>query len=71
MPIFDFKCEKCDHQYEKMIRLTTDKPKCPECGNEKDQMKKIGFRGFVRIDSNDYPKNNEQLSRYLGNGQYM
>lgn len=71
MPIFDFKCEKCDHVYEKMIRLTTDKPECPECGDVKHQDKRAGFNGFVRIENPDAPKNDMQLSKYLGNGQYL
>jgi putative FmdB family regulatory protein len=71
MPIFDFKCEKCDHKYEQMIYRTDQTPKCPECEAEDDQTKHISFDGFIRTQNPDAPKNDYELSRYLGNGKYM
>ena len=34
MPIYDYKCSKCDHQFE-VIQKFSDDPlkKCPECNN--------------------------------------
>ncbi len=35
MPIYEYRCRKCGHQFEK-IRKFSDPPlkKCPECGGE-------------------------------------
>ncbi len=32
MPIYDFRCGKCDCQFESLIRGTAS-PACPECGS--------------------------------------
>ncbi len=33
MPIFEFKCNDCDHNFEELIR-TDASARCPECGSE-------------------------------------
>jgi putative FmdB family regulatory protein len=30
MPIYLYKCLKCDHEFEKLVRLN-DTPECPSC----------------------------------------
>lgn len=47
MPIFDFSCDACGHQFEKLVLRTSDpSPACPEC--EHTEVKKLvsapGFR---------------------------
>ncbi|MGC2710902.1 MAG: zinc ribbon domain-containing protein, partial [Candidatus Sulfotelmatobacter sp.] len=39
MPLYEYKCEKCGHQFEK-IQKFSDKmvKKCPECGGRVEQM---------------------------------
>ncbi len=32
MPIFEYACKACNHQFEMLVRNTTV-PKCPECDN--------------------------------------
>lgn len=32
MPIFDFLCTECGHQFEKLVPGGTAKLECPECG---------------------------------------
>ena len=36
MPTYDYKCDACDHQFEK-FQMMSDKVlrKCPECGKQK------------------------------------
>jgi putative FmdB family regulatory protein len=31
MPIFEFKCQKCSREFEKLVRVSTDVPVCPDC----------------------------------------
>ena len=36
MPIFEYKCDKCGHEFEALIMTTRDKPKtCPKCNHTK------------------------------------
>lgn len=32
MPIYEYRCETCGHQFEKMVRMNDDAPPCPSCG---------------------------------------
>lgn len=35
MPIYEYRCNQCGHQFEKLIQNQNDLPdKCPECGAE-------------------------------------
>ena len=41
MPFFDYKCSKCGHVYEALIRsVARDKPKCPKCAEEGESQAK-------------------------------
>ena len=31
MPLFEYACKRCGHQFETLVR-GSDRPKCPECG---------------------------------------
>jgi len=35
MPIFEFKCNKCNHEFESILFRSDDMAKCPECGSKK------------------------------------
>lgn len=32
MPIYEYRCEACDHRFEALIR-NADAPECPSCGS--------------------------------------
>ena len=32
MPIYEYRCEPCDHSFETLVRGQNDVPRCPECG---------------------------------------
>lgn len=32
MPIYEYRCESCDHPFETLVRSPSDVPKCPRCG---------------------------------------
>ncbi|MBA3030552.1 MAG: zinc ribbon domain-containing protein [Desulfobacteraceae bacterium] len=47
MPIFEFVCEKCNHQFESLMMASDRKnPVCPECSHKK--VKKLMSAGSVR-----------------------
>lgn len=33
MPIYEYRCEPCDHAFETLIRGRHDLARCPKCGN--------------------------------------
>jgi putative FmdB family regulatory protein len=33
MPIYEYRCEPCDHAFEALVRSQHDVPHCPKCGN--------------------------------------
>lgn len=33
MPIYEYRCEPCDHTFETLIRSAGDVARCPRCGN--------------------------------------
>jgi putative FmdB family regulatory protein len=33
MPLYEFRCEPCDHTFETLIRVAGDQARCPRCGN--------------------------------------
>ena len=34
MPIFEYQCTKCNHQFEELVFNRNDTPLCPSCGAE-------------------------------------
>jgi len=33
MPVYEYRCRKCGHRFEKLVRLTSSgKVRCPQCG---------------------------------------
>ncbi len=31
MPMYEFRCEPCDHAFETLVRTSSDVPHCPRC----------------------------------------
>lgn len=31
MPIYEYRCESCGHQFEKMVKIGAEIPPCPSC----------------------------------------
>lgn len=31
MPMYEFRCEPCDHAFETLVRSSGDVPRCPKC----------------------------------------
>lgn len=31
MPLYEYACKQCQHQFEVLVRTATDRPECPSC----------------------------------------
>lgn len=31
MPLFEYACRTCDHEFEALVRASSDTPECPSC----------------------------------------
>jgi len=46
MPIYEYRCEACSHQFERLVRATSSKAQCPKCEGMK-LSKLISLGGFI------------------------
>ena len=46
MPIYEYTCSACGHQFEKLVRVRAPAPPCPECASE-DVNKNVSASGFI------------------------
>ena len=37
MPIYEYKCNKCSHEYEALVMGSADAVECPKCGSKKKE----------------------------------
>ena len=44
MPIYEYACRSCDHEFERIVRAGAPNPPCPECDAQVD--KKISLSSF-------------------------
>ena len=48
MPIYEYRCEACGHEFETLLKSAADAPvKCPECGKAKLKKKMSAFAAKV------------------------
>jgi putative FmdB family regulatory protein len=47
MPIFDFKCNDCEKEFEKLVRQADIPPECPLCGSKDTEKKQVQHANFV------------------------
>jgi putative FmdB family regulatory protein len=38
MPIFEYRCTKCEHEFEDIVRSSDPPPVCPNCGAETEKL---------------------------------
>jgi putative FmdB family regulatory protein len=43
MPLYDYECRKCGHEFEALIRPGSGTPKCTSCGSEELERLLSGF----------------------------
>jgi putative FmdB family regulatory protein len=53
MPIFEYACHACGHEFETLVRAT-DKPSCATCGSEALE-KKLSLFSAHKVDSQAAP----------------
>ena len=46
MPIYEYRCGECSHQFEKLVRAQGTEAKCPECGSGQ-VTKLVSSGGFI------------------------
>ncbi len=37
MPVFEYRCKKCDEKFEQLVFSSGEKVECPKCGNTDNQ----------------------------------
>ncbi len=35
MPIYEYRCEACEHEFEELVRGSDDEVRCPACGADR------------------------------------
>ncbi len=43
MPIYEYLCGRCDHEFEKLVLKTSDEISCPKCKSKKVSRKMSAF----------------------------
>ncbi len=46
MPIYEYRCERCQHVFEQMVRMSDPNPPCPEC-TAQEVRKLVSASSFV------------------------
>lgn len=46
MPIYEYACDSCGHQFEKLVRIGAEAPPCPECEGA-EVRKRVSASGFI------------------------
>lgn len=54
MPIYEYRCEPCDHTFETLIRSMGDAARCPKCGTL-EVSKQFSVPAAVRSGSGSLP----------------
>lgn len=34
MPLYEYRCEECGYQFERLMKMDSKNPDCPECNSE-------------------------------------
>lgn len=55
MPIYEYTCRKCGHDFEALVPRPTAKAPCPECGSKKVTKRMSAPGGFSMSAGADAP----------------
>jgi putative FmdB family regulatory protein len=64
MPIYEYRCEDCGTQFEKLVRRSTDAPEieCPSCGQKHLKQELSTFAAHAGVPSGPGSKSPEMPS---------
>lgn len=48
MPIYEYKCEKCQAEFEQLVKSSAEKAHCEKCGSKKVEKMLSGFSARVK-----------------------
>ena len=51
MPIFEYKCEKCQQEFEMLVKTSSEQVNCEKCGSKKVEKLLSGFSASVKMTS--------------------
>lgn len=46
MPIYEYQCPSCGHQFEQMVKMDAPTPACPQCAGA-EVKKRVSASGFI------------------------
>jgi putative FmdB family regulatory protein len=49
MPIYEYRCEPCDHAFEALVRSASDVPRCPKCGATEPLAKQFSVPASAQV----------------------
>lgn len=44
MPLYEYKCPSCGHEWEDLRRMSDENPKCPKCGEPSEKQVSSGHK---------------------------
>jgi putative FmdB family regulatory protein len=47
MPIFEYRCQDCGHQFERLVRRADDAVDCPTCGTARPGQLEVQYSTFA------------------------
>jgi putative FmdB family regulatory protein len=66
MPIYEFICSKCEHEFEALVPRPGAKAPCPECGGKRVKQKISAPGGFSVSGSSGSCAAGKQMSEQCG-----
>jgi len=54
MPVYEFRCTRCEHKYEELVLRIGGKAPCPKCGSEEVAKLMSVFSARMKSDSGSY-----------------
>jgi putative FmdB family regulatory protein len=51
MPIYEYKCKECKHEFEEILSIDSRNPECPKCKSETERLMSH-FCGIVKGSEN-------------------
>lgn len=70
MPVYDYKCKECGHEFESIQKMSDSNPPCKKCGFLDTKKIIRGANQFVQYKGPDWsPKSFTDLSKRRGIGK--